>query len=269
MEIRGVELSLEGRVAVITGASSGIGFAIARAFGEAGARCVLVARDADNLERAAASISRSCGVPTHGVAVDVMDEGAPQRVMREATERFGDVTILVNAAAKASSGQGEDWESYPESEILAEFSTKYVGYLRMARAAAPFMKHVGWGRIVNVVGLAARRSGLVSTGGRNAAVVNLSATLADALGPHGVTVNSVHPAVTRTEHLRGRLQRRADGAAGVDELMDALASSSRIRRLADATEVAALVLFLASDFAGAITGEAIAIGGGEVGIVRL
>ncbi|MFW5738348.1 MAG: SDR family NAD(P)-dependent oxidoreductase, partial [Spirochaetota bacterium] len=129
-----------------------------------------------------------------------------------------------------------------------DLDTKVLGYLRCIEAVAPGMQTAGWGRIVNIGGLAARNSASLS-GMRNLALVHLSKTLSDQLGPSGVTVNAVHPGATRTE-LPGEedsRRRTADNAIG---------------RIVDAHEIAWLVAFLCSPKAGAITVESIGAGGG-------
>ena len=145
---------------------------------------------------------------------------------------------------------------------------KYVGAVRCARAAIPFMKEQRWGRIINISGLNARNAGNLSGGARNTSLVHMSKTLAVQLGRFGITVNCVHPGITRTERTPRLLAARAKelgiNAADVEKA-DFAPDSPRgnaICRMIDATEVAYVTAFLASDKAWAITGELVVASGG-------
>ena len=139
-----------------------------------------------------------------------------------------------------------------DEALLEDVNTKVVGYLRCAKAVAPHMRARGWGRIVNIGGLSGRRAGNIS-GLRNAAIVHLTKTLADQLGPHGITVNLVHPGLTRTERTDADTERRG--------------ASNAIRRIVDAHEIGQVVAFLASARAAAITGVAIDASGGSIPVM--
>jgi NAD(P)-dependent dehydrogenase (short-subunit alcohol dehydrogenase family) len=156
----------------------------------------------------------------------------------------GPVEILVNAAARPNTGA-----PLLDADLLTEVNVKVAGYLRCVRAFAPGMAEGGWGRIVNIAGLAARSSGTVVGSVRNVAVAAMTKNLADELGPAGINVTVVHPGLTRTE----RTASDADG------------SGSAIGRMVTAAEVAAVVAFLASPRSVAVTGDAIAAGGGVPG----
>ena len=138
-------------------------------------------------------------------------------------------------------------------------NTKVMGYLRCAREVAPGMRSAGWGRIVNVSGLAARQTGNAVGSMRNIAVAALTKNLADELGPHGVQVNVVHPGLTRTERTAPLVAARA-AALGLSEeaVREQMAAGNSIRHLVDAD----VVVFLCSPRSPAINGESIAAGGG-------
>jgi NAD(P)-dependent dehydrogenase (short-subunit alcohol dehydrogenase family) len=145
---------------------------------------------------------------------------------------------------------------------------KVLGYLRCARAVAPSMKANGWGRIINISGLAARSSGAITGTVRNVAVSAMTKNLADELGHHGVNVTVVHPGMTVTEKTPEILALRAErSGVSVAEAEKQVAASVSIGRLVTAEEVASVVTFLASPKSVAINGDAIVAGGGAVGPV--
>jgi NAD(P)-dependent dehydrogenase (short-subunit alcohol dehydrogenase family) len=146
---------------------------------------------------------------------------------------------------------------------------KVMGYLRTAREAAPHMIAGGWGRIINISGLAARQTGSIVGSIRNVAVAALTKTLADELGPKGVNVTVVHPGLTRTEKTAPRVAALA-AAAGVplEEMERRMAANITVGRIIDAAEVADVVAFLASPRSVSINGDAIACGGGARGAIH-
>ncbi len=138
-----------------------------------------------------------------------------------------------------------------------------MGYIRTARAVAPQMQARGWGRIVNISGLATRQSGNTVGSIRNVAVAALTKNLADELGPSGINVTVVHPGLTRTERTGGAGGGPGPGAGrGRSVILQRMAEGNSIRHLVDAAEVADVVAFLASPKSVAINGDAIAAGGG-------
>ena len=152
--------------------------------------------------------------------------------------------------------------------MLYDFDVKYVGALRCARAAIPFLKEHGWGRIINISGANARNAGNLSGGARNVALVHLTKTLSNQLGHYGITVNCIHPGTIRTERTPGLLAARATELGITPEELErqdfALGSprGNAICRMVDASEIAYLTAFLASDKAWAVTGEVVAATGG-------
>ena len=143
---------------------------------------------------------------------------------------------------------------------------KVLRYLRCIKAVVPLMRENGWGRIINVSGLAARSTGAITGTVRNVAVAALTKNLADELGRDGINVNVVHPGVTLTEKTHEMLAGRAARAGvSVDEVERQIGASVSIGRIVTADEVASVVAFLASPRSVAINGDAIAVGGGAVG----
>ena len=185
-------------------------------------------------------------------------------------ETWGGVDVLVNAAARpAGGGAIPPLTELTDDAVATEFDTKVLGYLRCARAVAPSMIAQGAGRIVNISGLNARRTGSIAGTIRNVAVAALTANLADELGPHGITATCVHPGMTVTERIPTMLADQA-AARGVteDEVRRGLESTTSLRRLITAAEVADVVTFLASPRSVAVTGDSIGAGGGQPGVVH-
>ncbi len=258
-----MDLRLAGRRAVVTGGSRGIGRASARALAAEGVDVALVARDKDALAEAARSLAEESGRRVIAVAADTGDPASVAAMAREVEERLGGVDILVNAAANVNSG------GFSEDALADEINVKVQGYLRTARAFAPGMVARGWGRVINISGLAARQTGSVVGSVRNAAVAAMSKNLADELGPRGVNVLTVHPGLTRTESVDKLIAERA-GAEGVDaaEMERRMATAVSIGRLVTADEVASVVAFLASPLGVALNGDTLAAGGGALGVIH-
>ncbi|MBC3189823.1 SDR family oxidoreductase [Pseudonocardia sp. C8] len=265
-----MDLQLTGRRAIVTGGSRGIGFAVARALAGEGARVALLARDAGRLDAAAAAL-RDAGAPeVLTVPADTTDDTAVRAAVGVVADRFGGVDILVNAAARpASAGAPSDLAGTTDDAVRVELETKLLGYLRCVRAVAPLMTAQGWGRIVNVSGLNARRSTSLVGSVRNVAVASMTAALAHELGPQGVNVTVVHPGITETERTPGVLAERA-AAAGTDEaaVRAELGATTTIGRIVTAAEVADVIAFLCSPRSVAVNGDAVAAGGGTPGVTH-
>jgi len=245
-----MDLELTGKRALVTGGSRGIGKQIARQLALEGADVAIVARDPARLEATAAEIGAEAGRKVVTATVDTSDGDSIRQMADLVAGALGGIDILVNGAARPG-GQGGPAPRYDgvTSELFfEEMNTKVLGYLRCAQAAAPYMIEQGWGRIINLSGLAARQAGSVVGSVRNVAVVAMTKNLADELGPHGINVTVVHPGTTRTE--------------ATSEEAAARPATNLVGRLIDAREVAYVVAFLASPKSVAITGDTIVAGGG-------
>lgn len=270
-EDRGVDLELVGKRAIVTGGSRGIGLATAKALSGEGAHVALVARDAAALEEARKAVLDAGGLAAGRVITVSCDTGDDESVRAMAARvaaAFGGVDILVNAAARVNTGAPGSLADFDEAEFGEQLNVKVLGYLRCARAVAPSMKAAGWGRIINVSGLAARSAGAITGTVRNVAVAALTKNLADELGHHGVNVTVVHPGVTVTEQTPRMLALRAERAGVTEaEAERRLAAAVSIGRLVTAEEVASVIAFLASPKSVAINGDPVVAGGGAVGPV--
>jgi NAD(P)-dependent dehydrogenase (short-subunit alcohol dehydrogenase family) len=258
-----MNLGLTGKVAVVTGGSVGIGKATAERLAAEGVSVVIAARTVTTLDKAAKYIRTATGGHVLPVAVDTTKWDSVQALVAQTVERFGSVDILVNCAAAPGGVVRNNIEEADENALLHDLNTKLMGYFRMAKACVPHMRKAGWGRIINVGGLTARNTEALS-GLRNAALVHLTKTLSDQLGRHGITVNIIHPGVTRTEHVETWFAEMAQQEnVGVEVIIKREAADpAAIRRMLEVGEVADCILFLASQRASGLTGESIAVDGG-------
>jgi NAD(P)-dependent dehydrogenase (short-subunit alcohol dehydrogenase family) len=264
-----MDLQLQGKRAIVTGASRGIGLAVAQVLAAEGAAVAAVARGEADL-RAAVEGLVAGGATAVALPADTRDDASVRAMVEAAVGALGGVDILVNAAARpASSRPTPSLADLSDDALREEVETKVLGYLRAARAVAPHLIAQGWGRIINVSGLNARLSGSLVGSVRNVAVAAMTKNLADELGPHGINVTVVHPGITVTERTAGVLDDRAERlGVTVNEAARQMASGISIGRLVEAREVASVVAFLASPLSVAITGDAIAAGGGTRGAIH-
>ena len=261
-----MDLELHGRTAIVTGGSSGIGKAIARELAMEGVDVAIAARRLEPLEAAAQRAVRgspageSCPYPrTRPTTIP------SRRWCGRPWMHLGRLDILVNCAAQP----GGAAPPVPLSDIVSDhfwpdMNVKVLGYLRCAREAAPHMKQQGWGRIINISGLAARQTGNTIGSMRNVAISAMTKNLADELGPHGINVTVVHPAQTRTERTASMLEEQARRlGVTVEEAERRMADANSVRRVIDARDIAYVVAVLASPRCVAVNGDAIAAGGGS------
>jgi NAD(P)-dependent dehydrogenase (short-subunit alcohol dehydrogenase family) len=258
-----MDLGLTGKIAFVTGGSRGIGKAIALELAREGVVVAICGRNLEPLEETARQLQDMTGRRILPVTGDVSRTDEVNAMVARVVQEFGALHILVNNAAAVGGLAAGPLANIDDAAVLEDFNTKYLGYLRCARAVAPHLQRQGWGRIVNIGGLAARNSGAISGGARNVAVVHLTKTLADELGPSGVTVNAIHPGTTRTERRREERTEQAERqGVSLEEVEVRMATGNAIRRMVDASEIAYVAVFLASEKAAAITGDVIVASGG-------
>jgi NAD(P)-dependent dehydrogenase (short-subunit alcohol dehydrogenase family) len=264
-----MDLQLTHKRAIVTGGSRGIGKAIARTLATEGCEVVIAARGADALGRSAHELATETGGTVIPIVVDTGEEDSVRAMVADAVGALGGVDILVNAAAKPLGQSAPPKLADVTAELFwDDMNVKVLRYLRCAQAVAPHLVEQAWGRIINISGLGARSTGAVIGSMRNVAVAALTKNLADELGRHGVTVTVVHPGLTRTEATPGVVARIAEARATSPEEAERSLATNSIGRIVDAAEVADVVAFLASPRSSAITGDAIACGGGQRGAIH-
>jgi 3-oxoacyl-[acyl-carrier protein] reductase len=259
-----MDLALRGKVALVCGSSRGLGRAIAEELAAEGAALALCARGEEELRAAARDIAARSGVKVTAVAADLSRSEEARRVAAAAQEDHGRVDVLVTNAGGPPSGP---FESHDEAAWLATVRLTLVATVEMIRAVLPGMKERRFGRILNVTSIAVKQpvDGLVLSNSVRAAVTGMARTLANETAPFGITVNNLMPGYTRTE----RLQELVDAVSRREGIPPSAVEArwtqeTPARRLGDPRELAALAAFLASERAGYITAQSIAVDGGWI-----
>lgn len=262
-----MDLELQGKTALITGGSKGIGKAIAVALAEEGVDVAIAARSQETLDEAAEEIRAATGRKVVAISADTTSWDDVQRMVNTTVAELGSVDILVNSAAMVGGQVQGTIDEAEEKDLIEDLDTKVVGYFRSIKAVVPHMRAKKWGRVISIGGVSARQSTIY--GLRNAAVVHMTKTLSDQLGADGITLNVVHPGLTLTETISERLDSQASRQGVSRGEVDAQAGQNvAIRRLVAPEELAWLTAYLASPKAECITGEVIAAGGGALGAVH-
>ncbi|MEK6334637.1 MAG: glucose 1-dehydrogenase [Acidobacteriota bacterium] len=251
-----MENSFAGKVALVTGATSGIGHAVALKFAQAGARVAALGRDQSALGKVKGEIEQVAGEPLT-ITVDVTDEQQVHRALDQTIERFGRLDVLVNAAGHISSGTIEStrleaWDAMMNVNLRAVFLTMQL--------AAPHLITTK-GNIVNISSVTGLRSfpGVLAYCVSKAGVDQLTRCSALELAPSGVRVNAVNPGVVVTEiHKRGGMAQE-----DYERFLEHSKTTHPLGRVGDPIEIAELVLFLASEKAAWITGGTYSIDGGR------
>ncbi len=261
-----MELGLADKVVLITGASKGLGRATAFEFGAEHGRLSLCARGAGELQSVAKEIAARYEVETLAVPVDLTRIEEVQRVVRETMARYGRIDVLVNNAGSIRAGS---ILTKSEQDVQEDWSLKLYGYVRMIREVLPIMIKQKSGRIVNVGGTLGREPTFYgynawSQGMANAALMNLTKSMAAEGAPHNILVNAVNPGMVRTPRTTNMLAERATGSGkSVDELLEARDSKLFLGRAGVPEDIAAMITFLASQRATYITGAVMAVDGGN------
>ncbi len=264
-----VDLGLQERACVLTGATGGIGRATAAAMAREGASLLLLGRRTDSLEQLRDEC-RAAGTAAEALAQDVTAPDAGERAVEVCLERFGRIDALINGAGTSALRSldeltDEEWQSQWELHVM--------GPMRLMRAAAPAMAERGWGRIVNICSSSGKRpsSTNMAYSVTKAAQLSLSRAFADQYAARGVLVNAVAPGPIAGELwlAPGGLADQAAQARGVtrEEALSATAARTPLGRLGEEREIAAVIAFLCSEAASNVVGAAWSVDGGTVPVI--
>jgi 3-oxoacyl-[acyl-carrier protein] reductase len=252
-----MDLLLSNKVAIVTGASRGIGKAIAETLSAEGMKVVLVARSSAGLE----SVSRSLPGESLVMAVDLREPESANQIVARTMEKFGKLDLLVNNAGATKRG---DFLTLTDQEWIDGFALKFYGAMRLSRAVWPHLQ-ASQGTIINIIGVGGKTGSAEFTigGTVNAALMNLTKALADRGVREGVRVNAINPGSIATERLQTRIQTYAKtNNISVEEAAKRLPREMKIERFGDPIEIARAVAFLTSPQAAYIQGAILDVDGG-------
>ena len=260
-----MEIRLDGKSAVITGASKGLGLAMAERFAASGADVAILARTPETLEEAKQKIQTSAKGNVAAVSCDVSKAADIRRAYDQVMSQLGKIDILVNNAGQSTRGPSEEltdemWQSDLDLKLFAQ--------IRLARLVFPQMKQRRWGRIVNVLNIGAKAPGADSapTSVSRAAQMAFSKVLSQEGAPHNVLVNSLHVGVIVSDQIVRRHNREAANVS-LDEFIRQAGRGVPLGRMGRAEEFANIACFLVSDAASYVTGCAINVDGGRSPVV--
>ena len=255
-----MELSMKGRNALVTGASLGIGLAIARSFAEAGANVAITARRSEPLELAKRDIEKKAKTKVVAIPGDVSKAGDCTRIFETATKALGYVDVLVNNAGSSQTGKFDD---ITDEIWQADIDLKLFGAIRMIRQVLPAMRERRSGRIINILNIGAKapEAGRAPTAVSRAAGMALTKVLAGEGAPYNILVNALLVGKIESDQWVRRHAKESKGRS-MQAYYDEMGKSIPLGRIGTAQEFANLAVFLASDAGSYITGTAINIDGG-------
>jgi len=258
-----MDLGIKRKSALVAASSKGLGKAIALELAREGARIVITSRNSENLKRAEDEI-RALGAEVHAIKADLTVKEDIKNLIERALEACGSIDILVTNAGGPPPGTFEDFD---DEDWLRAFNLTFLSAQRLIKGVLPRMKEKRWGRIIGLTSVSVKQplDNLILSNAIRSAVVGLFKTLSRELAPYNILVNCVAPGLTRTERMvQLARSRAAQKGLTEEEALKELAADVPLRRLAEPEELAALVVFLASERASYITGTTIQVDGGLV-----
>jgi 3-oxoacyl-[acyl-carrier protein] reductase len=257
-----MDLGLKGRGVIVAASSQGMGRATAQAFAREGAQVAMCARTEKTLLEAANKIRADTESEVYAEAVDVTDGAAVQRFVEQVAKRFGRIDVCV---ANAGGPPAKNFLSISIEEWRKAVDMNFMSVVHLAKAVLPHMQRHHWGRIITITSVSVKQpiADLVLSNSVRAAVVGLVKSLSNEFGKDGILVNNVAPGYTATERLQELAGVRALAAGtSVEAVYQSWAAGAPVGRLGEPGEIADLILWLASERAGYITGQTILADGG-------
>src|SRR5579862_3286529 len=257
-----MDFGLKDRTALVTGASMGIGKAVAQALVAEGAKVVITARHREPLDTAVEEIRRNAQGEISAIATDCSMSPEVDRLVAEASERLGRIDILVNAIGMA---RGGDFLTLSDAHWDESLALKLMGQIRCCRAVLPHMLRHGWGRIVNISGSQWKRPlpSSMPAGVANAGLVNFTKALAEEVGSRNILVNVGSPGHINTRRIEYLIAQRAATVGVSPEAIRAeFLREITLGRFGEPKEVAQVIVFLVSELATFVTGAVIDVDGG-------
>jgi 3-oxoacyl-[acyl-carrier protein] reductase len=251
-----------GRVALVTGASQGMGFATAMTLAKAGADVAIVARRPDILLDARDRLAAETGATVIAIPGDVADPSVPQKVVAQVEQELGGIDILVNNAGGPKPGSFMEITQADWHHALAQ---NLLSMVLFSQAVVPGMKARAWGRIINIASTSVKEpmAGMVLSNATRAAVAAVAKTMSLELSMFGITVNTVCPGPTYTDRAKYLIERRCETDSLTEEQVVAqIVANVPVGRMAQPYEIASAVCFLASDLANYVTGVVLPVDGG-------
>ena len=257
-----MDMGLEGKVALVTAASKGIGRAIAMELAAEGAKVAISGRNEDTLKTAAGMIKQTTGQEVATYSMDLTSESGVKKLINDVENDVGDIWTLVNSSAGPPT---KPFEELSDADWKDALDIKFLAHMRPSREAMPLMKKRKGGRIINIIGSHGRfpHAYAITAGVVNAALLNLTKAMAEEGAPHDVLVNAINPGLTDTERVTYLATMKSENQGiTYDEAITEMCQDTLLKRLAEPTEIASMAVLIASSRGGFITGSMIDVDGG-------
>ncbi len=257
-----MDLQLKGKSALITGASRGLGYAVALGLAREGCQVALNGRDPDSAIKAAETIKKETHANVIPIAGDVSQPGVAETLVKNTVDAFGGIDLMMTNSGGPPSG---NFESFDDDDWYSAIDLIFMSHVRLIRAALPYLRQSNSASVLTLTSYSVKQPipGLILSNSIRSSVVGLTKTLALELGPEGIRFNSILPGWTDTERIQYLMEQRAKAnGTTVEEEIAKQTNDSPFRRMATPQEFANAAVFLLSPAASYITGLMLSVDGG-------